>query len=278
LQGKSEEALRKRFGFHVVYDPDLFDAIDFASQHGFGYIVPDLMILRFFPERFDQRARRRIKDYAASRAVSISFHGPSDNLNLVALYPEVRRAVIERMKMCLDFAADVGAERFTIHTTPPPNFSSAGKRGTYLRDHWALYKNALKESLREIGEYAASGRVMVCCENAPFDEMAIEVLEEVLPEGKIFLAWDIFKGCTDEGKPIVRVEEFFLRHLQSVKECHLHDRRPGGHAHDLLGVGNIDFSRYLRMLMPLDVHFTLEIRPRENAVRSLNTLKQMLNK
>jgi len=274
---KSPEVFRKRFGYHVVYDPDLFDAIDFASQHGFGYIVPDLMIPRFFPERFDQQARRHIRDYAASKAVSISFHGPSDNLNLVAPYPEVRRAVIDRMKLCLDFAVDVGAERFTIHTTPPPDFVSAGKRGTYLRDHWSLYKNALKESLREISAYA-SGGVMVCCENAPFDEMAMEVLEELLPEGKIFLAWDIQKGYTGEGKPIVQVEDFFLRHLQSVKECHLHDRRPGGHAHDLLGVGNIDFSRYLRMLMPLDVHFTLEIRPRENAVRSLNILKQMLNK
>jgi len=233
------------------------------------------MIPRFFPERFDQQARRHIRDYAASKAVSISFHGPSENLG--ALYPEIRRAVMDRMKLCLDFASDVGAERLTIHTTPPPDFVSAGKRGTYLRDHWALYKSALKESLREIGEYA-SGGVRVCCENAPFDEMAMEVLEELLPEEKIFLSWDICKGCTDEGKPIVEVENFFLRHLQSVKECHLHDRRPGGYAHDILGVGKIDFSRYLRMLMPRDVYFTLEIRPRENAFRSLNTLKQMLNK
>ncbi len=274
---KSQEAFRKRFGYHVVYDPDLFDAIDFASQHGFGYIVPDLMIPRFFPEHFDQGTRRRIREYAASKEVSLSFHGPSDNLNLMALYPEIRRAVVDRMKLCLDFASDVGAERFTIHTTPPPNFASAGKRGTYLRDHWSLYKNALKESLWGISEYA-SGGVIVCCENAPFDEMAMEVLEELLPDEKIFLAWDIQKGCTDEGKPIVEVERFFLRHLQSVKECHLHDRRPGGHSHDILGVGNIDFSHYLRILMPRDVHFTLETRPRENAVRSLNILRRMLNK
>jgi len=275
LQEKPEEAFRKRFGYHVVYDPDLFGAIDFASQHGFGYIVPDLVIPRFFPERFDRRARRRIRDYAASKGVAISFHGPSENL--VALYPEIRRAVIDRMKLCLDFAADVGAERLTIHTTPPPDFVSAGRRGTYLRDHWPLYKNALKESLREISAYA-SGRAMVCCENAPFDEMAMEVLEELLPEGKIFLAWDIQKGYTGEGKPIVQVEDFFLRHLQSVKECHLHDRRPGEYSHDILGVGKIDFSHYLRILTPWDVYFILEIRPRENAVRSLNILKQMLNK
>jgi len=41
-------------------------------------------------------------------------------------------------------------------------------------------------------------------------------------------------------------------------------------------VGKIDFSHYLKILVPQDVHFTLEIRPRENALKSLETLKDML--
>jgi len=41
-------------------------------------------------------------------------------------------------------------------------------------------------------------------------------------------------------------------------------------------VGKIDLSHYLRILVPQDVHFTLEIRPRENAFKSLETLKDML--
>ena len=68
----------KRFGYHVVYDIDIYDAINFASRHGFGYIVPDLMIPRFFPELFSRSERRRIREVAASKNVSISFHGPSD--------------------------------------------------------------------------------------------------------------------------------------------------------------------------------------------------------
>ena len=35
-------------------------------------------------------------------------------------------------------------------------------------------------------------------------------------------------------------------------------------------VGKIDFSHYLKILVPQDVHFTLEMRPRENA-KSENT-------
>jgi len=41
-------------------------------------------------------------------------------------------------------------------------------------------------------------------------------------------------------------------------------------------VGKIDFTRYLKILVPQDVRFTLEIRPRENALKSLKILKDML--
>jgi sugar phosphate isomerase/epimerase len=265
----------KRFGYHVVYDADIYDAIDFASSHGFGYIVPDLMIPRFFPERFSPQERRRIREFAASKGVAISFHGPSDYLNIGTLYPEVRKAVLKRMKLCLEFARDVGAERFTIHIDPPLDFVFAGRRGTYLRDHWASYKSALKQSLVEIVDYS-QGEALVCVENDRLSRIVMEVLEELLTTGKLFLTWDIAKSHTDTGKPIVDVENFLMRHLEKVKECHLHDQKPGRYSHDILGVGKIDFPRYLRLLAPQDVHFTLEIRPREAALKSLKILEEML--
>jgi hypothetical protein len=41
-------------------------------------------------------------------------------------------------------------------------------------------------------------------------------------------------------------------------------------------VGNINFSHYLKILVPQDVHFTFEIRPREDALKSLKILEEML--
>jgi len=265
----------KRFGYHVVYDVDIYNAINFASRHGFGYIVPDLMIPRFFPERFSQSERRRIREAAASRNVSISFHGPSDYLNLGTIYPEVRKAVLNRMKLSLDFARDVGAERLTIHINPPFDFVFARKKGTYLKDHWTIYKDALKQSLLELAEHS-QGEIFVCVENDRLSRIAMEVLGELLPTGKLFLTWDIPKSHTINGEPIVDVENFFMRHLKRVKECHLHDQKPGKPSHDILGVGKIDFSHYLKMLLPQDVCFTLEVRPREDALKSLKILKDML--
>ena len=267
----------KRFGYHVVYDIDIYDAINFASTHGFGYIVPDLMIPRFFPERFSQQERTCIREFVASKSVSISFHGPSDYLNLGSLYPEVRKAVLDRMKLSLDFARDVGAERFTIHIDPPFDFVFAGRKGTYVKDHWTMYNDALKQSLLELAEYSR-GDVLVCVENDRLSKMAMGVLEDLLPMEKLFLTWDIPKSHTDTGEPIVEVENFLMRHLEKVRECHLHGQKPGKYSHDIIGVGKIDFSHYLKILIPQDVHFTLEIRPRENALKSLKILKEMLRR
>lgn len=265
----------KHFGYHVVYDKDIYDAIDFAGKHGFGYIVPDLMIPRFFPDRFNPSERRRIAKTAASRDVSISFHGPSDYLSLGNLYPEVKQAVLDRMKLCIDFARDVRAERFTIHVEPPFDFVFAGREGTFLKDHWMMYKDALKQSLIELSEYAQKD-VALCIENNRLGRMAMEVLEELLPAEKLYLAWDIPKGHATSGKPIAEVEDFLMRHLDRVKECHLHDQKVGKPSHDLLGAGKIDFSHYLKILLPQDIHFTLEICPRNEALESLETLKGML--
>jgi sugar phosphate isomerase/epimerase len=265
----------KRFGYHVVYDVDIYDAINFASRHGFGYIVPDLMIPRFFPERFSESERRRIRDFASSKGVSISFHEPSDYLNLGTLYPEVRRAVLDRMRLCLDFARDVGAERFTIHIDPPYDFVFAGRKGTYLRDHWSLYKNAIRESLVELVEYSRE-KVLVCVENDRFTGIAMEVLEELLPTTNLFLSWDIPKSHTDSWKPIPEIEGFLMHHLKKIRECHLHDQKSRRPSHDILGVGKIDFSRYLKLLVPRNVYFTIEIRPREDAFKSLKIVGAML--
>jgi sugar phosphate isomerase/epimerase len=266
---------RKRFGYHVVYDVDIYDAINFAFRHGFGYIVPDLMIPRFFPDRFSKSERRRIRDFADSKGVSISFHGPSDYLNLGTLYPEVRRAILDRMKLCLDFARDVEAERFTIHIDSPYDFVFAGRKGTYLRDHWTLYKNAIRESLVQLVEYSRE-KVLICIENDRFTRISIEVLEELLPTTNLFLSWDIPKSHTDSGKPVPEIEDFLMRHLEKVRECHLHDQKLGKPSHDILGAGKIDFPRYLRLLLPTDVHFTLEIRPRRDALKSFKILNDML--
>jgi len=214
----------ERFGYHVVYDRDVYDAIDFASAHGFG-----------------------------------------------------RRGIRERMRLCLELARDLEAERFTIHPSQPPNFACGGGPGTYLEDHRDIYANALRKCMSWIASTAEG--VQVCVENEPFTPFIEDVLEGLLAEeGNLFLTLDAPKARSpSKGAPVERVEGFYKRHVNRVREVHLHDRRPGGRFHDVLGYGEVDVRRHLHTMAPHDVHFTLEIRPREKAYESLLWLERLWN-
>jgi sugar phosphate isomerase/epimerase len=84
-------------------------------------------------------------------------------------------------------------------------------------------------------------------------------------------------GDPEKGGPLERVEAFYRRNIERVREVHLHDRRRGGRLYDVLGYGDVDVGKYLRMFTPHDVNFTLEIRPRENAHRSLLWIENLWN-
>ncbi len=178
------------------------------------------------------------------------------------------------MRLCLGLAKDLEAERFTIHPSQPMDFASGGGPGTYLRDHWDVYAEALTEGIR--GIVSESGDVQVCVENEPLTPFVEEVLEGLMKEENLFLTLDAPKALSPEkGAPRERVEAFYTRHIDRVREVHLHDRRPGGTYHDILGQGEVDVGRCLRLLAPRGVHFTLEIRPREKAHDSLLLIRRL---
>ena len=256
-----------------MYDKDIIDATDFAAAHGFGFIVPDLMIPRFWPERFSLEERRKIRRHLVDRGVSISFHAPSDNIHLGVAYPEVREAIHIRMKLCLDLCQDLEAERFTVHPTQPNNFSSNGKTGEYLKSEEAMYRAALKESLRYLSDHSSS--VEVCVENEPLTPFIENVLGECFDEElRLFLTLDAPKALDGSRGDPKLVAAFYDKYKTRIREIHLHDRRPGGHYHDVLGGGQVDLSKVLETYASLPVAFNLEIRPREAAARCLSQVRE----
>jgi sugar phosphate isomerase/epimerase len=264
---------RRRFGYHIVYDRDIYDALDYASNHGFGYIVPDLMIPRYWPENYPEAERRRMREYAESQNVGVSFHSPADNLSLLTAYPEVRGAIIERMRLCLEFTKDFGAERFTIHPAEPRRFASDGREGTYHTTHREFYRQAIMENIGRIVKEA--GAVKVCVENDPITPFVEETLEGLLGSIPLFLTLDAPKAQEPEKGDPGRVEAFYLRHHDLVQEVHLHDRKPSGMYHDVLGRGSLDVAKYINRYRDSDVCFTLEIRPRESAEKSLRLIEKI---
>ena len=127
----------------------------------------------------------------------------------------------------------------------------------------------------ELSKYS-KGKTLLCVENSPYTFAVMEVLSNMLEDDAVFLAWDLSKLYRSDGTVYREVEDFFLKHLERVRECHLHDRtREGGH--QVIGTGFVDFRHYLRLLSNYDVEYTIEVRPIENALRSLGALRKIIN-
>ena len=259
--------MRARVGYHVVYDPDPLDALEYAYEHGFDYIVPDLTIPRFWPEYIDDDERRELRRRSGDLDVQIALHAPL-NLDLSTIYPEVRRGVLERLSRCLEMAVDLEAMWMTLHPSQPPTFPSAGG-GVHLQGYLELHREALMETLSN----AASQGVDIHIENDPLTPLIEDVLEELLREkANLHLTLDIPKAQDPAKGDPGRVLRFYLRNKERVRELHLHDKRPDGPAHDLLGLGGVDLKRYLRLFADVP-NYTIEVRPREKAYKSLLWLR-----
>ena len=267
------EKIRSRLGYHVVYDKSIEKAIDYASANDFASIQIDLTMPKFFPEKYDKAARRRIREYAEKRNVEITLHLPGEDFSLQTLHSRIRSAIIERIKEIIDFARDLGATRVTIHPGIVPVFTMPGLGDVPITEQYpGIHREMLDGALRELSRYA-EGKTQLCVENSPFSLIVMDVLEKLLPKEKnLFLTWDIAKAYRADGSLKTDVEKFFLKHIDRVRECHLHDRTDRG-AHDVIGKGKIDFVRYLNLLGDFDVGYTIEVRPRERALQCLKIIE-----
>ena len=266
--------LTKSIGYHVIYDEGIADAIDYASKNGFTSIQVDLNLPKFFPEKYGSGERARIKDETSEKNVVITLHAPE--LDLQSLHPGVLRAVILRLEEIMEFARDVGARSMTVHPGPVQSFNIAGEAPQRVTEMYlGLYREMFGDALRELADYS-HGEPFFCMENKAYTRTLMEILGDVMRTDDLYLTWDLAKMYRGDGTVMADVEEFHLASLDRVRECHLQDVNARGQ-HQLVGTGFVDFKKYVPLLRGRDVNYTIEVRPRELALRSLETLNALLS-
>jgi sugar phosphate isomerase/epimerase len=268
------EGVLSRIGFHAVYERSIEEAVDFASENGFASVQIETAMPRFFPEKYSSEIRAKIRRYADSKNIVLKIHAPGEDFSLQTLHTSIQRAVIERLKEIIDFAGDLNAKLVTIHPGVVPVFTIPGEGDIPITVQYPqLHLQCLKAAFEELSDYS-KGKTLLCVENSPCTEIVMEALSELLKDNRIFLTWDLAKLYRKDGTIHEEVEEFFLKYLDKVKECHLHDRNEkGGHA--IIGQGFVNFKRYLRTLSEKDVEYTIEVRPKDNALKSLEVLRRI---
>jgi len=264
-----------RVGFHSVYEKSVREAIDLASRYGLSSVQIEAAMPQFFPERYDCAAREEIARHAEDKSVTLKIHAPGEDFSLQTLHSSVQRAVLARLKEVIRFACDLDAKLVTVHSGVVPVFTVPGK-GRVPVDllYPRLCSQRLKAALLELADYC-EGRILLCVENSPLSASLMKILPEMLEDGEAFLAWDLARMYRADGSPDAEVEGFFLKYLDKVRECHLHDRT-GEHGHMIIGEGFVDFKRYLSLLSNHDLEYTIEVRPIENALKSLEALRKII--
>jgi len=266
-----------KMGFHAVYERDIKDAVDLACRHGFSSVQIETAMPQFFPERYSIGARKEIRSYARDRNITLKVHAPGEDFSLLTLHAKVQKAVIGRLKEVIDFACGVGAELVTIHPGWVPVFTVPGSGNVPIDIQYPrLHVQSLRTSLSELSDHS-EGRTLLCVENSPFTAAVMKVLSDVLGGGGVFLTWDLAKMYRADGTVCSDTESFFRKHLDKVREVHLHDRTRE-HGHQIIGEGCVDFKRYLSLLSDYDVGYTIEVRPIENALKSLRALREIVNR
>ena len=253
-----------------IGEENIYKTIDFTVENGMNAVEINMNIPIYFPENFTKEERKKIKYYAKSKAVEITMHAPED-INLLQLHESVRKAGIERLKEVIQFGIDIGASRITLHVGSAVCFTLVDRKSYMEEFYGEKYKQILRTSLQEL-IHLAGDKIFICVENSGrFPKIVVqEVLQELLENDNLYLTWDI--GHSYENK--YNEVEFFIRNIDKVRTCHIHDNN-GKSDHQIIGTGNLNFAKHFKLMESKDIVYIIEVRPRENAVKSLEMLKKI---
>ncbi len=261
-----------KFGYAASSgEKNIFDSIKYAKDNGFSSVELNVNMPIFFPENFTEEERKKIKIYKDEIGIDITLHAPED-LTLLQLQKSIREATINRFKEVLDFAGDIGASRLTMHVGPAVCFTLTDRKSYLDETYYDEYKVVLKDSLEELSDYSA-GKTLLCIENSGrFPKKLVqETLEEVLSQNKnLFLTWDIGHSYENQYNEV----DFFVRHRDRIRTCHVHDNN-GKSDHQIIGQGSVDFKKHFDILGSENISYIIEVRPRENALKSLKILNEI---
>ena len=266
--------VQQRLGLQVLFDfDDIIDAIGFAAAHGFGVLELNLGNLHFSQQLARKRERGRIRKAAKLVGVKLAVHavgGPS----FFEPSPRVSRCAVAELEWVLGQADEAGIVNVVMHLGFEMYYGMAEGSAFPHERFPEFYAELVGNALADLKEHAR-GKARLCVENVggfrfPFVH---DILERLLG-GNLGLCLDVgHVNILSEGTRRKEVA-FFKRHRRRVFHAHLHDNHGEHDEHLALGLGNIDFRRWFRFLADTPALMAFEVRPREQALASLDYFKR----
>ncbi|RXM57776.1 sugar phosphate isomerase/epimerase [Clostridium tetani] len=269
---KRRVTMFKRIGYAAsIGEKSIYDSINFAYENHMNAVEINANVPIYFPENFSLEDRKKIKEYAKNKNVLLTIHAPED-ITLLQLHKTVREAGISRLKEIINFGKDIGARSLTLHVGSAVTFTLVNGKSYMDEFYQDEFKKILEDTLLELIK-EANGKIKIAVENSGrFPKKVVqEILQKLLNRNEdIYLTWDI--GHSYENK--YAEVEFFIKNINKIRTCHIHDNN-GKSDHEIPGEGNLDFNKHFELMKDKDIVYIIEVRPRENAVKSFKVLKTL---
>jgi len=189
--------------------------------------------------------RRALDDFGFEVVGHTAYYLP-----MASPFEEVRRAVVEELKRCLDRFSIVGAKWMNLH---PDRYAP-------MHDRAFIIERNVK-TISELLPVARDCGVGLMIENLPGDWNSVLQLSQLLdPVPELGLHLDI--GHANLQVPRNVTDEILRAYGQRLRHVHLHDNKGGTQdLHLPLGCGNIDVHHHVQLLRATgyDGTITLEV-------------------
>jgi len=128
MEAKMVKKILNRIGYAAsIGEVDIPTTIKYAKEMGYNALEINLNIPSFFPEEYDKEERKKIKELVNETGINLSFHAPED-IFLTHIHDEVRKAGLNYLKKCIDFAWEIGGNKITFHPGDSVCFTQVNRK------------------------------------------------------------------------------------------------------------------------------------------------------
>ncbi|MDI6785615.1 MAG: sugar phosphate isomerase/epimerase [bacterium] len=265
-----------RLGAATIVDSpvNIEDYIDFIKSLGMGYIEIRTEKNLASPQDLTDSDIKRIREKILSCRLIPIVHASFYDINIASLNILPRKASIEQIKICIEFAAKIGSSLVVTHA------GSISK--DYSQKYVEIGHNNTINSLKEIVAFAEKKDIIVGLENKQHSNDNYEMVEhfkehldfiKIINSPNLKVIFDV--GHANINNMIeVDMREYIYKLKDYLVEMHVHDNLGTIDEHLALGKGNVKYLEAIKTVeeLGLKIPVVLELKSMEDIKKSVQNL------
>ncbi len=226
----------------------------------------------FSPEDLKPEGLEFIKQIIASSGLKTTLHSTFYDINLATINSYLRQANLDCYKRYLDLAAEIDAEIMVVHA------GYLHRDAANLTPLWEMANENLVESLRQLGDHAASLGIKIGLENSPPNRNRLMIADwkrhiEVLKRTDhpaVGALWDMAHAFLHN----LDLDEYYRNIKDYLVEIHAHNNMGEADEHRGMDSGKIPYAGFFNR-HNIQVPVIMEIRNFEEAVESMKWIREI---